>query len=77
MINLLKQAAVYTGVYFVIFNIIFWTMFFAMIALQCFWKLFVAVFILSLALLSFDHFKVGQQLKDIFSKWKVPTLATS
>jgi hypothetical protein len=48
-------------------------MVFALITLQAFWKVFLAVFFLCLAMFTFDHFKVDKQIKALFAKWKMPT----
>lgn len=57
LINVLKRAAVYTLVYMGIFTVVFWTVFFALVTLQAFWKFFLFVFVVILAMVGYDHLK--------------------
>jgi len=68
MLNVLKAAAVYTGVYFLIFNAVFWILIFTLTTIQIFWKLFVCVFFIALAIFTWDHFGITAQISKLFRK---------
>lgn len=75
MLNALKNAALFTALYFVIFHVVFWTVLFLMITVQAFWKLFVAVFLIALAICTFDYVKAHGGVKNVFTNYKLPTFS--
>ena len=68
MFNIIKKAALYTGIYFIITTVFFWAMIFIHIAILIFWKPVVAVFFIALAVLTFNHYKCGDRIKALFTK---------
>ncbi len=70
MINVLKNAAYFTGTYFVLFNVFFWAIIFMLTVAQVFWKLFVAVFIIATAIFTFDHYGCSAKLSRLYRSVK-------
>jgi len=66
MINVIKSAAIYTSVYFIIFTVFFWSMLFLTITITAFWKSFAAIFVVLVAVFTWDHYNVTDQLRKIF-----------
>lgn len=77
MLNVIRNAAVYTGIYFVIVTVFFWCMFFVHVAILVFWKPMLVVFALLVLLFTWDYLRARgvlgktitwMPLNPIFSK---------
>jgi len=75
MNEVIKKAAVFTAVYFLLCTAVLWLTFFIAVTLQVFWKFFAAVFVIAVAVISFNHYNCAKRLKDITRNWKRPNLS--
>lgn len=62
MLNVLKNALIYTGIYFIITTVIFWTMFFVHVAILVFWKPMLLVFAILVLIFTWDYLKARNVL---------------
>ncbi|GAF73955.1 unnamed protein product [marine sediment metagenome] len=78
MLNVLKNALIYTGIYFIITTIVFWTIFFVHVAILVFWKPFIAVFAILVLVFTFDYLKARNTFTSadaMFAKIKAAATA--
>jgi len=54
MLNVLKNALIYTGFYFLITTIVFWTIFFVHVAVLVFWKPMLVIFAILVLIFTWD-----------------------
>jgi len=73
MLNVLKNALIYTGFYFIITTVVFWLVFFVHVALLVFWKPMLFVFALLVLVFTFDYIKARNTFESadvMFAKIK-------
>lgn len=66
MFNIIKRAAIFTGLYFVIFSIAMFLTFLFTLMLNLFIKPFALLFVILVAVLTWDHYNVSAQIKAMF-----------
>jgi len=62
MLNVLKNALIYTGIYFIITTVVFWTIFFVHVAVLVFWKPMLLVFAILVLVFTWDYLKARKVL---------------